>query len=275
MRVHSVAGPTRMADLSIESIFSPEIIADPYPMYRQLREGSPVLELPDANMVILSRYRDVQAALRNKKLGHGTDPRMSKEEVDEMMSNPAIANLRRTMLLQNPPDHTRLRGLVVKAFDARRVEAMRVRIRAIADELVDGFIEEGSGDLVRLFIHPLPVIVICVLLGVPNADRAEFVQGTRISGRLIDPRPMTPEELAEANRSTEDSKAYFSNLCDLRRTDPGRPGNGLSRERNRTRQAYLGRIDEQHRAVIRGRPRNHRQPHGKCAARPVPSARSA
>ena len=209
-----------MADLSIESIFSPEIIADPYPMYRQLREGSPVLELPDANMVILSRYRDVQAALRNKKLGHGTDPRMSKEEVDEMMSNPAIANLRRTMLLQNPPDHTRLRGLVVKAFDARRVEAMRVRIRAIADELVDGFIEEGSGDLVRLYIHPLPVIVICVLLGVPNADRAEFVQGTRISGRLIDPRPMTPEELAEANRSTEDSKVYFSNLCDLRRTDP-------------------------------------------------------
>ena len=180
-----------MADLSIESIFSPEIIADPYPMYRQLREGSPVLELPAANMVILSRYRDVQAALRNKKLGHGTDPRMSKEEFDEMMSNPAIANLRRTMLLQNPPDHTRLRGLVVKAFDARRVEAMRVRIRAIANELVDGFIEDGSGDLVRLFIHPLPVIVICVLLGVPNADRAEFVQGTRISGRLIDPSPQT------------------------------------------------------------------------------------
>ncbi len=209
-----------MADLSLESIFSPEIIADPYPMYRQLREGSPVLQLPDANMVILSRHSDVQAALRNKKLGHGADPRMSKEEFDEMMSNPAIANLRRTMLLKNPPDHTRLRGLVVKAFDARRVEAMRPRIRAIADELVDGFIEDGSGDLVRLFIHPLPVIVICDLLGVPKADQAEFVQGTRISGRLIDPRPMTPDELADANSSTENSRIYFSNLCDLRRAEP-------------------------------------------------------
>jgi len=209
-----------MADLSLESIFSPEIIANPYPMYRQLREGNPVLELPDANMVILSRYSDVQAALRNKKLGHGADARMSKEEFDEMMSNPAIASLRRTMLLKNPPDHTRLRGLVVKAFDARRVEAMRLRIRAIANELVDGFIESGSGDLVRLFIHPLPVIVICDLLGVPKADQVEFVRGTRISGRLIDPRPMTPEELAEANSSTEQSKAYFSNLCDLRRADP-------------------------------------------------------
>ena len=88
----------------------------------------------------------------------------------------------------------------MKAFDARRVEAMRGRIRDIASELVDGFIDSGSGDLVRLFTHPLPVIVICDMLGVPEGDRAEFVRGSRVNGRLIDPAPMTPDELPIIDR---------------------------------------------------------------------------
>jgi cytochrome P450 len=209
-----------MPELSIESIFSPEIIADPYPMYRQLREGSPVLELSDANLVIISRHKDVQSVLRDKSLGHIDESMLTREQLQEVRDNPAINNLRQTMLLKNPPDHTRLRALVVKAFDARRVETMRERIRAIANELIDGFIDRGEGDLVRLYNHPLPVIVICDMLGVPEADRDEFVTGTRISGRLIDPSPMTPEELADANDSTRSSQSYFAALCDDRRADP-------------------------------------------------------
>ncbi len=209
-----------MPELSLESIFTPEIIADPYPLYRQIRETSPVLELPDANMVILTRYADVQTALRDRRLGHADESMMAPGDLEHARSNPAIANLRRTMLLMNPPDHTRLRGLVVKAFDARRVEAMRTRIRMIANELVDEFMDAGSGDLVRLFTHPLPVIVICDMLGVPKSDQAEFVQGTRISGRLIDPSPMTEAELAQANASTMESQRYFELLCDERRQAP-------------------------------------------------------
>lgn len=205
---------------SFETIFSPEIIADPYPLYRQLRENQPVLELPEANLVVLTRYQDVQTLLRDRRLGHDTAAGLSPEEREERLSNPAIANLARTMLLQNPPDHTRLRALVVKAFDARRVEAMRPRIRAIADTLVDDFVDRKEGDLRALFTHPLPVIVICELLGIPEADRAEFVKGTRISGRLIDPSPMTPEELQQANRNTLESQAYFAELCEQRRRHP-------------------------------------------------------
>jgi hypothetical protein len=137
-----------------------------------------------------------------------------------MNANIAIRSLRETMLLKNPPDHTRLRSLVVKAFDARRVEAMRERIRRIAHDLIDGFVDAGSGDLVSLFTHPLPVIVICDMLGIPKSDQEEFVRGTRISGRLIDPSPMTPDELADANRSSEESSAYFTALCDERRAHP-------------------------------------------------------
>ena len=209
-----------MAEVSLESIFSPEIIADPYPLYRQIRETTPILELPDANLIIVSRYADVQTLLRDRRLGHADDSMLTAENLAQSQNNPAIANLRRTMLLQNPPNHTRLRGLVVKAFDARRVEAMRPRIRALANELVDAFIDAGSGDLVRLFTHPLPVIVICEMLGVPKPDQADFVRGTRVSGRLIDPSPMTPEELAQANESTRESQRYFAALCDERRAHP-------------------------------------------------------
>ncbi len=210
-----------MAEPSLESIFSPEIIEDPYPMYRALRENSPVLDLPDANLLVLTRYQDIQSTLRDRSLGHADDSMMTEAQLEEIRANAAIRGLRQTMLLKNPPDHTRLRGLVVKAFDARRTEAMRERIRAIANELVDGFVDAGSGDLVSLFTHPLPVIVICDMLGIPEADRADFVGGSRVNGRLIDPSPMTEAEIADANRRSAESQAYFESICDTRRREPG------------------------------------------------------
>ena len=157
-----MAGPA--PDISFEAIFSPEQLADPYPAYRTLRESAPVFHVPDTNMWLVSRYADVTAVLRDKRLGHlsasDANSNLTEEQRREMMDNPALAGLSRTMLLQNPPDHTRLRSLVVRAFDARRIERMRDRIRSIANELVDALLESNSGDLVRGFNHPLPVIVI-------------------------------------------------------------------------------------------------------------------
>ena len=209
-----------MAELTIESIFTPERIADPYPMYHQLRESAPVLKVPNSRLVVVSRYADVQATLRDKRLGHGEDPSLTELELEDLRAQPAYANLRRTMLLANPPDHTRLRSLVVRAFDARRVNELSGRIREIANELVDQFVADGSGDLVKLFNHPLPVIVICDMLGIPVADRSRFVGGSRVSGRLIDPTPMTRDELDKANANTLESLAYFEGLCDARRREP-------------------------------------------------------
>ena len=209
-----------MPDFSFETIFTPEIVANPYPLYRQLRETSPALPLAENNLLVLSSYELAQAAVRHKQLGHVDDPRMTEQQLAERRANPAIAGLRHMMLFQNPPDHTRLRGLVVKAFDARRVEAMRTRIADIAESLVDAFIDRRQGDLVSLFLHPLPVIVICDMLGIPEQDRSEFIVGTRVRGRLIDPTPMTPDELEEANRGMLESQAYFEALCDERRANP-------------------------------------------------------
>ncbi len=209
-----------MSDFSLESFFSPEIIANPYPMYNGLRESNPALYLPDNHMLILSEYEQAQAALRDKNLGHSDGPDITPEEIEEMMKNPSVAGLRRTMLLMNPPDHTRIRSLFVKAFDARSVKVMEERIHTLSHELIDDFAEQGEGDLVALFNHPLPVIVICDMLGIPEADRAQFIAGTRIQGRLIDPTPMTEAELAEANRNSSESFDYFDALCEDRRARP-------------------------------------------------------
>jgi cytochrome P450 len=209
-----------MEQLSLEAIFTPEIIADPYPLYDQLRTNSPVLPLPDANMIIVSSYQLVQAVLKDKSLGHTDDPRLTEEQLAELLSNPAVATLRRTMLLMNPPDHTRLRSLVVRAFDARRIESMREKIVQIANDLIDQFISRGEGDLVKLFTHPLPVIVICDMLGIPSEDRGQFVEESTVSGRLIDPTPMTPEELHAANESMLANQAYFAGLCAEREREP-------------------------------------------------------
>jgi cytochrome P450 len=208
--------------ISFDAIFSPEQLADPYPIYRTLRETSPVFHVPDTTMWIVSRYADVTAVLRDKRLGHlsAATPNLTEEQRQEIMDNPALAGLSRTMLLQNPPDHTRLRSLVVKAFDARRIERMRERIRSIANELVDQLLASNSGDLVRGFNHPLPVIVICDLLGVPEADRAGFIEDTNVQGRLIDPTPMTQEELDLANVNMVESAQYFEALCEERRKHP-------------------------------------------------------
>ncbi len=209
-----------MPEFSFETIFTPEIVANPYPLYRQLRETSPALHLPEQNLLVVSSYELCQALVRHRQLGHIEDPRMTEEQLAARRASPAIDNLRHMMLFQNPPDHTRLRGLVVKAFDARRVEAMRGRIAVIAENLVDRFADAGRGDLVSLFLHPLPVIVICDLLGIPERDREQFVGGGRVRGRLIDPTPMTPEELEDANRGMLESQAYFQGLCDERRSNP-------------------------------------------------------
>ena len=78
-----------MAEPSLESIFSPEIIENPYPMYQALREGSPVLELPDANMLVLTRYEDIQKTLRDRTLGHADDSMMTEEQLAEIHANVA------------------------------------------------------------------------------------------------------------------------------------------------------------------------------------------
>ena len=154
----------------------PAFQADPYPAYAALRAGAPValLEVRGFRFYWLSRYDDVAAALR--------DPRLSaKKFPDDMLAAGVPDSFRRLgellthmMLLKDPPDHTRLRGLVNTAFTPRVIEGLRARAEAIVGELLDAVQPSGRMDVIRDLATPLPVIVIAELLGIAAVDRERF-----------------------------------------------------------------------------------------------------
>ena len=206
-------------------LFTPEFVADPYATYRFLHAMNPFFQLPGtegaaAKTWLAVRYADCQAILRDKRFGHAFDEQLRRNAGEPIFAEPAYASLRNMMLVKDPPDHRRLRTLVVRAFDARSVARMRPRIRALVNELVDRLLPLGGGDLMALFAHPFPVLVICELLGIPEEDREGFLTNYEVGGRIIDPTPMTAEELAAANAGTLATNAYFEALCEARRREP-------------------------------------------------------
>jgi len=197
----------------------PAFIADPYPVYHRLRSLAPVLRTP-LGLWLSSRYEDCALVLRDRRYGKDFVGSTTRRAGPDAMKELAVANLARTMLVADPPDHTRLRGLVVKAFTARRVEEMRPRIASIVDALIDRVIAKGQMDLIWDFSHRLPVIVICDMLGIPEEERAQFFEQSRVNARLLDPVPMTREEMDRANENSRIVGVYFDHLFELRRREP-------------------------------------------------------
>ena len=200
---------------------SPDFIRDPYPSYDKLRTHAPVLHLPALNGYLVSRNADAALVLRDKRFGKDYVTRITRRFGPEALNEPVYRAMGRWMLTQDPPDHTRLRGLVVKAFTARRVEDMRPKIQAIVDDSIDRVIGQGRMDLISDFAFRLPVIVICDMLGIPETDREIFFKRERTGGRLLDPVPLSRAEIDEANAAHANSEAYFQRLFDLRRREPG------------------------------------------------------
>ncbi len=197
----------------------PAFIADPYPFYHRLRETAPVFKTP-MGFWLLTRHEDIVFSLRDKRFGKDFNGTIQRKYGADRLNEPAIANLSRTMLVLDPPDHTRLRGLVTKAFTARRVADMRPRIARLVNEQLDRVADKGGMDVIRDIAHRLPVIVICDMLGIPEEHRAGFLVGSNVGGRILDPVPMSAEELQSANVGTQMGNAYFDRLCDLRRREP-------------------------------------------------------
>jgi cytochrome P450 len=146
---------------------------------------------------------------------------MTRRFGSEILDEPVYRSMRHWMLQQDPPDHTRLRGLVVKAFTARRVEDMRPRIQQIVDATLDRVAPQGHMDLIADFAFRLPVTVICEMLGIPQEEHEMFFTGARASGRLLDPVPLSRAEMDAANSSNLASAEYFRHLFELRRREPG------------------------------------------------------
>ena len=172
-------------------------------------------------MYLVSRHADVSGVLRDKRFGKDFVERSTRRYGPKIMEEPVFRSMSHWMLQQDPPDHTRLRGLVVKAFTARRVEDMRPRIQQVVDQTLDRVIPQGKMDLIEDFAFRLPVTIICDMLGIPEEHRETFYAGTRDGGRILDPVPLTPAEIAQGNAANMMAQMYFQQLFELRRKQPG------------------------------------------------------
>jgi cytochrome P450 len=199
---------------------SPEFIRNPYPHYDQLRRLDPV-HITAHGMYLVSRHADVSSILRDKRFGKDFVVRSTRRYGPKIMEEPVFRSMSHWMLQQDPPDHTRLRGLAVKAFTARRVEDMRPRIQEVVDQTLDRVIPLGKMDLIEDFAFRLPVTIICDMLGIPEEHRETFYSGTRDSGRILDPVPLSPAEIAQGNAANMMAQMYFQQLFELRRKQPG------------------------------------------------------
>lgn len=157
---------------SLPDFFSYEFVTSPYPGYARLRAERPVcrIQQPDGLEVwLLTRYADVRAALVDPRLSK--DPRRAADQIQQAavcgIATPDGRVVVQNLTNSDPPDHTRLRAVVSKAFTARCVKEMRPRVHRLAHELIDAFAEPDRIEVIAEFAHPLPLIINCELLGIP------------------------------------------------------------------------------------------------------------
>jgi cytochrome P450 len=202
---------------------TPEFRDDPYQFFRLLREHEPVHHTP-FGVFLVSRHADAAAIVRDPHLSSDqrnselyqafaeAAPAFDEDTMDQM--NDVV------MLFKDPPDHTRLRGLVSKAFTPKMVELLRVRVQAIVDERLDEVEARGDGrmDVVTDLAYPLPVVIICELLGVPPEDHATFSAWSSELAASIDPDPLlSPDQRARIQEAGNAFLEYFTDLIERRR----------------------------------------------------------
>ncbi|MCX4545728.1 cytochrome P450 [Streptomyces sp. NBC_01565] len=191
-----------------------ELVDDPYAAYKRLRDTAPVHRIAgtDGNPAwLVTRYDDVRTALADPRLS--LDKRNAAEGGYRGLSLPPALDA--NLLNMDPPDHTRIRGFVTRAFTARRVENLRTPIRETADRLLDALGTHGTTDLIAAYAAPLPIVVICDLLGVPEEHRRDFRAWTDV---LIAPDPARPQAAKEAVGAM---LAFFLELVAHKRRSPG------------------------------------------------------
>lgn len=161
-----------MTDITMNDLIAQETKRHPHAFYAQLRVTEPLTYVKGLNAWVLTTYEDALWLLK--------DPRFTKDSrkiahlKDEQQRYEEIAATMRNMLMTDPPDHTRLRSLVSRAFTPRMIEQLRPRIQQITDELLDVVEVQGAMDLLPAFAYPLPITVISEMLGIPARDRQKF-----------------------------------------------------------------------------------------------------
>lgn len=194
-----------------------DYLANPYPALRRLRETDPCHFSPLTRMALVSRYRDVDRILRDhKRFSNDLRRGAPTRSID------ARSKLVPSMISLDPPDHTRLRGLVNRAFTPRQVAKMEDYVRATAHRLLDQATQgarTASFDLMSAFAAPLPTLVIGRMIGVPDEDFARFKNWSDRFARVLEPI-LTKEESEDVFRADAEFARYFARVIEERRKEP-------------------------------------------------------
>lgn len=209
--------------LSLTQMLDPEYLANPYPLYHQLRTVDPVFwDKASGNCWIVTSYKDVIAGLREPRLsvrrlegGIGWLPDVLKDTFEA-----PIHAVMRQILFLDPPDHTRLRGLISKAFTMHMVEQLRPRIQHIVDTLLGPAQATGQMEFISEFAHPLPAIVIAEMLGIPSEDRSQFTSWTRLFAQLLDGGNTTLRTLITSLQGIRTLMEYLRTIINRQRREP-------------------------------------------------------
>jgi cytochrome P450 len=204
--------------LGFKDMLSPDVLANPYPLFRRLRHEDPVHEDPDGRGWIVSRYDDIERVLADRRFSAQRTVAMREGQDTASAVQAALA---RQMLFLDPPDHTRLRGLFTKAFTPQRMEALKPQVTAMVTDYLNRAEDMGGAiDFIGDFAIPLPVTVIAQMLGVPTADRDRLRAWSVAFGKLINGRILSPQESAEAQMGVLEFVKYFRDLIAERRRQP-------------------------------------------------------
>ena len=204
-------------DLSI-----PEAHLNPFPVYRRLQSGDPVYWDPSFNHWLITRYDDVAAAFRDRRLSSNwIEPYRDRLPwLAKMAMAPLFRTVEMIVLFKDGDEHTRLRGLMNKAFTPRMVQGMKPHIQSIVDSLIAMFPQDGQIDLVRDLAYPLPTIVIAEVLGARPEDRAMFKKCSDDFALLFATDHPRADRAIVAQLSMNKMIAYFRNLIADRRQNP-------------------------------------------------------
>ena len=211
MTLHTGSSPSRSKQkgiLSLYHLLDPEVLANPYPLYHQLRSEDPVHWDPFLHAWVATRYADVIYVFQRFSANRTPTP-----EQLTALGLSALTPLAQVMVLQmlflDPPAHTRVRSLASKAFTARRVEVLRSHIQDITDSLLDAVQDKGRMDVIADLAYPLPAMVTAEMLGVPTSDWKKLTGWSADFAQVLGNFQHNPDRASRVIRSLEEMSAYF------------------------------------------------------------------
>lgn len=206
-------------ELSLYHLLDPEVLSNPYPLYRQLRNEDPVHWDPFLHAWVVTRYDDVVHVLHHFSAQRTPTPeQLSALNLSDL--NPIAAVMVRQMLFLDPPAHTRLRALASAAFTPRRIEQLRSHIRDVMDGLVDAVVSRGQMDVIADFAAPAPAIVTAEMLGVPVKDHARLKDWSQDFAEMLGNFQHNPVRFRRVLQSVENLCSYFRLAMEEQRIHP-------------------------------------------------------